>query len=89
MKLTFEKFSVAPVKVRTLYIKRLLNKLGYNVPVNVQIDKLYKKALKRFQIENGFIGNCVITEDVFSNLISQVENHNEIWSNLNRGETYD
>ena len=86
MKLTFERFLIAPVKVRTLFIKKLLNELGYDINETIYDDKQYKKALKQFQIKNNFIGNCVITNDLFLVLINNVTNYNEIWKKLNRGD---
>lgn len=88
MKLSFEKFMVSPVKVRILFIKKLLNELGYNIAETIYDDKQYKKALKQFQIKNNFIGNCVITNDLFLTLTNEVKNYNEIWNKLNRGDKY-
>ena len=45
--LTYEKFSTAPVKVRILFVKKLLNKLGFNLEETFIDDKHYKKALKK------------------------------------------
>ena len=86
MKLTFEKFLIAPVKVRILFIKKLLKELGYDIPITIYDDKSYKKALKHFQIKNNFIGNCVITNDLFLMLINDFKNHDIILKNLNRGD---
>lgn len=80
--ITYEKFSTVPVKVRTLYIKKLLNELGYNLIENFNEDKYYKRALKQFQKENCFGENCVVSKDVFYCLIDQVDNHDVIWKNL-------
>ena len=80
--ITFEKFSIAPVKVRILYIKKLLNELGYNLEENFHEDKCYKKSLKEFQIKNNLIGNCVITNDVFNLLLNKIPNANKIWKNM-------
>ena len=41
--LSFHKFSMAPLKVRILYIKKLLNVLGYNLEETFYDDKHYKK----------------------------------------------
>lgn len=79
---TYEKFSVAPVKVRILYVKKLLNALGYDLEETFIDDKYYKKALKKFQSNNGFGENCVVSKDVFYCLIKQVENFNIIWKNM-------
>ena len=80
--ITFEKFSIAPVKVRILYIKKLLNELGYNLEENFHEDKHYKKSLKEFQIKNNLTGNCVITNDVFNLLLNKIPNANKIWKNM-------
>lgn len=80
--ITFDKFSVSPMKVRILYIKKLLNKLNYNVDETFYDDKQYKKALKKFQIENNFTGNCVITSDVFDVFLSKVPEANKIWNDM-------
>ena len=70
--LTYEKFSVAPIKVRVLYVKKLLNKLKFDLDENFNEDKKYKKALKKFQHDNGFGENCVVSKDVFYCLINQM-----------------
>lgn len=80
--LTYEKFSTAPVKVRTLYVKKLLNTLGYNLEETFSEDKLYKKALKEFQSNNGFSKNCVVSKEVFYCLIDQISNHYTIWQDM-------
>ena len=80
--LTYEKFSTAPVKVRILYVKKLLNALGFNLNESFSEDKYYKKALKKFQSDNDFSENCVVSKDVFYCLIEQVNNHEKIWKNL-------
>ena len=80
--LTFEKFSMVPVKIRVLYVKKLLNTLGYNLSETFSEDKYYKKALKKFQSENDFSANCVVSKDVFNCLIKQVENFEIIWKNM-------
>ena len=80
--LTYERFSTAPVKVRTLYVKKLLNTLDYNLEETFTEDKCYKKALKKFQSNNGFNENCVVSKDVFTCLISQVKEHEMIWKNM-------
>ena len=80
--LTYEKFSTAPVKVRILYVKKLLNSLGFNLDETFIDDKYYKKALKKFQANNGFSENCVVSKDVFHCLIKQVNDYKMIWKNL-------
>lgn len=80
--LTYEKFSTAPVKVRILYVKKLLNIVGFNLEETFAEDKYYKKALKKFQSDNDFGANCVVSKDVFYCLIGQVPNHERIWKNL-------
>ena len=80
--LTYEKFSTAPVKVRTLFTKKLLNKLGFNLEENFTEDKYYKRALKKFQSNNGFGENCIVSKDVFYCLIEQVEDFDIIWKNM-------
>ena len=80
--LTYEKFSTNPMKVRTLYVKKLLNKIGYNLEETFIEDKDYKKALKKFQSNNGFGENCVVSKDVFYCLIKHVEDFDNIWKNM-------
>jgi hypothetical protein len=80
--LTYEKFSTSPMKVRILYVKKLLNKIGYNLEETFIEDKGYKKALKKFQSNNGFGENCVVSKDVFCCLIEQVEDFDNIWKNM-------
>lgn len=80
--INFHRFSISPVKVRILYIKKLLNEIGYNLEENIYDDKLYKKSLKKFQIENNFVGNCTITPDVFNALLRKVPNANKIWESM-------
>lgn len=80
--LTYEKFSTTPVKVRVLYVKKLLNALGFNLEETFSEDKYYKKALKKFQSNNGFGENCVVSKDVFTCLIEQVEDYEIIWKNM-------
>lgn len=79
---TYEKFSTAPVKVRTIYVKKLLNNLGFNLEETFIEDKQYKKALKQFQADNGFGENCIVSKDVFYCLIKKVDNYKIIWKNL-------
>lgn len=81
--LTFEKFSVSPIKVRVLFTKKLLNYLGYNLDENFIEDKKYKKALKDYQIKHGFVGNCVVSKDVFKSFKNEIPNIQQIWKNLN------
>lgn len=78
----YEKFSTAPIKVRVLYVKKLLNNLGYNLEENFIEDKKYKTALKKFQADNNFGTNCIISKEVFYCLISQVKDYQLIWKNL-------
>lgn len=80
--ITFEKFSTLPIKVRVLFIKKLLNELGYNLEENFHEDKQYKKALKKYQESNNFSGNCIISHDVFNTITTQVSNHNDIWKSI-------
>ena len=80
--LNFEKFSTAPVKIRVLYTKKLLNAIGFNIDETFSEDKNYKKALKQFQADNGFGENCVISKDVFNSLIKNVKNYENIWKNM-------
>ncbi len=80
--ITFDKFSIAPMKVRILYIKKLLNVLGYNLEETFYDDKYYKRALKKFQIENNFTGNCVVTSDVFDVFINKIPEANKIWKDM-------
>ena len=61
----FEKFSMAPVKIRVLYVKKLLNTLGFNLNETFLEDKYYKKALKKFQRDNDFNENCIVNKDIF------------------------
>lgn len=82
--LTYEKFSIAPVKVRVLYIKKLLNKLEFNLDETFNEDKYYKKALKKFQSNNGFGENCVVSKDVFYCLINKVNNYDKIWNEVKK-----
>ena len=80
--LTYEKFLSAPVKVRILYVKKLLNELEFNLEETFIDDKYYKKALKKFQSNNGFSENCVVSKDVFYCLIEQAKNFNVIWKTM-------
>ena len=82
MNVTYEKFSTSSMKVRILYIKKLLNTLNYNLIETPIADKQYKKALKKFQETNNFGGNCIVNKDVFNVFISKVDNHNDIWKTL-------
>lgn len=82
MKLTYEKFATLPMKVRILYVKKLLNELGYNLEESFKDDKQYKKALRKFQINNGYAGNCMIDINTFYSLIKQVKNYYDIWMSL-------
>lgn len=80
--ITFEKFSILPVKVRTLFIKKLLNNLGYNIQETFKEDKEYKKALRDFQVKNNFAPNCVVSKDVYLFIIDKVHNYKEIYKEL-------
>ena len=80
--LSYEKFSMAPVKVRILYIKKLLNELGYNINENFKDDKQYKKALINFQKNNNFAGNCIISESVFYTFKNKVKDADKIWKSI-------
>ena len=80
--MTYEKFSIAPVKLRILYIKHLLNELGYNVSLNFLEDKEYKKALKDYQTKNNFIPNCVISNAVFYSFMDKIPTAKAIWKSL-------
>lgn len=80
--LTYEKFSNAPMKVRILFVKKLLNELGFTLDETFIDDKCYKRALKKFQSNNGFGENCVVSKDVFYCLIEQVKDYKTIWKNL-------
>lgn len=80
--ITFEKFSILPVKVRVLYIKKLLNTLGYNVQESFKEDKEYKKALRDFQVKNNFAPNCMISKEIYLFIINQVPNHKQIYNEL-------
>lgn len=75
-------FSVAPVKVRILFIKKLLNKLGYNLDESFKEDKQYKKALKDYQVKNGYGGNCIVSENVFKSFIEDVPEAIDIWKSM-------
>lgn len=80
--ITYKKFSISPMKVRILFIKKLLNHLGYNLNENFLEDKDYKKALKHYQTNNGFTGNCIINEDTFQLFINNVPDANKIWNEI-------
>jgi len=82
MTLTFEKFQIAPMKVRVLFVKKLLNCQGYALDENFLEDKHYKRALKKWQEDNNFGGNCMISHDVFYKLISFVSNYDNIWNDM-------
>lgn len=81
--ITFEKFLVSPIKVRTLFTKKLLNKLNYGpLPETFIEDKLYKKALKKYQLDNNFGGNCVVSKDVFQSFVNYIPDINDIWNEM-------
>lgn len=80
--ITFEKFSILPVKVRILYIKKLLNNLGYNIQETFKEDKEYKKALRDFQLKNNFTPNCMISKEIYLFMISKVPNYKELYNEL-------
>ena len=80
--ISFDKFSLLPVKVRVILIKSILNDIGYKLDVSGIEDKQYKKALKKFQIDNGFVGNCMINDSLYNILINSTPNSNNIWKNI-------
>jgi len=80
--LTYTNFLSLPVKIRCLFIKKLLNQLNYKLSETYKEDKDYKTALKHFQFTNKFATNCVISENVFYTLIKQVEQANQIWKEI-------
>ena len=80
--ITYEKFSIQSIKTRTLFTKKMLNQLGYNLIEDVHDDKPFKKALKDFQVKNGFGGNCVASRDVFNCFTEQVPNYNDLWEQM-------
>lgn len=80
--LTYEKFLISPIKVRTLFIKKLLNELDYNLEETFIEDKPYKKALKDYQSNHDFVSNCVITSDVFYSLLENAKSAITIWEKL-------
>ena len=79
---TFERFSVSPIIVRVLFIKKLINMLNYNLEETFKEDKSYKKALKHYQISKGFAGNCVIDIKTFTSFVNDVPNYNKIWKDM-------
>ena len=80
--ITYEKFSVAPIKIRVLLIKKLLNNIGYKLEETYKEDKPYKKALKDYQEQNGFIGNCIINNSVFASFIKNIPQIDSIWNEV-------
>lgn len=79
---TFERFSVSPIKVRVLFVKHLLNQLNYDLDETYIEDKQYKKALKQYQTSKGITGNCVVDIKTFKSLITDVPSYNTIWKNM-------
>ena len=69
MRLDYERYESYPVKVRLLWIQRILVNLNYNVNLNGQRDKPFVKALKKFQEANGLSSNAVINKDLFIALL--------------------
>ncbi len=80
--ITYSHFSVSPMKKRILFIKKVLNTLGYNLEESVKEDKQYKKALKHYQISKGYAGNCMIDNKTFESLLHDCSNLDKIWNNL-------
>lgn len=80
--LTYSHFSISPIKKRTLFVKKVLNTLGYNLEESVKEDKKYKKALKQYQINKGYAGNCIVDNKTFKDLLQDCPNYNNIWNGL-------
>lgn len=68
-RLDYERYESYPVKVRFIWIQKILNNLGYPVEVNGQRDKPFVKALKKFQESQGLPGNAVINKELFVALL--------------------
>lgn len=82
--LTYEKFSISPMKVRVLFVKKLLNTLNYNLDETFIEDKAYKKALKKYQMSKGLAGNCSLDIKTFNLLKDDIPCFNTIWNNIKR-----
>ena len=83
--LTFEKFSISPMKIRVLFTKIILNNIqNASLDENYLEDKRYKKALKLFQIYNNLGENCMLTRGTFDALISNFPTYNELWNDLKK-----
>lgn len=82
--ITYNSFSVSSMKKRTLFVRKLLNILGYELEESVKEDKKYKKALKSYQISKGFAGNCVIDIKTFESLLDDCPESNHIWKELKK-----
>lgn len=82
--LTYEKFSISPMKVRVLFVKKLLNTLNYNLDETFTEDKHYKKALRKYQIDNGLAGNCMLDIKIYNLLKNDVPEFDTIWNNMKR-----
>ena len=78
----FQKLYIEKMKIKNIYIKKLLNVLGYNLDETFYDDKQYKRALKKFQLNNNFTGNCVVTEDVFNAFLNKIPEANKIWKDM-------
>lgn len=68
--ISYEHYQSFPVKVRLMWIQKILQKQGYNVSVNGQKDKQTTKALKDMQIKNGLSGNSNIDLETFKLLLN-------------------
>ena len=68
--ISYEHYQSFPVKVRLMWIQKILQKQGYNVSVNGQKDKQTTKALKDMQIKNGLSGNSNIDVETFKLLLN-------------------
>lgn len=82
--LTYEKFSVSPMKVRVLFVKKLLNALSYNLDETFIEDKKYKRALKKYQTSKGLTGNCSLDIKTFNLLKDDIPDFDTIWNNIKR-----
>lgn len=81
---TYNNFLISPIKKRVIFVKKILNYLGYNLEDSFKEDKSYKKALKNYQISKGITANCVIDIKTFENLIKDCPNSNAIWKELKK-----
>ena len=68
--ISYEHYQSFPVKVRLMWIQKILQKQGYNVSINGQKDKQTTKALKDMQIKNGLSGNSNIDLETFKLLLN-------------------